>query len=447
MKYSTAIVVAAASVANAGFCEDAFQEFGNFFCPNAVKQIKYGNLDIAGKYRAVANMDNSGTCTFEDKDYSGPIAPFNEDLTMHFRGPVSVKSVAVYLPNGDKKRDVPKPHSKRHGHQHLHKKHHEHVHGEEKRADIVSAVIDGVLQTWENNYFGPSTATGESTATATAATPAITPAAESDKSSSKPADSAKTSTSADYVPVGDYGRVAYYNAKDQVADGLVFLGNKGDSALSGTWDTVWGNSLSYVNEDGTSCAASPTILKDGLLDDATEIVIASDKECNGDCGTVRPGSVAYKGFEGSDKVFLAEFQMPMSGKQGFNADMPAYWLLNGAIPRTGQYSKCSCWQGDNPTPQEGGCGEADIIEVLHSGDTKAKSTFHFAQSTGDSHYFDRPVDKPMKVAVVFQASSSTASIKVLDDGFDFSTSLTSDQVEDLVNDEKDVNLFSLMSFS
>ncbi|KAI6088154.1 putative TOS1-like glycosyl hydrolase-domain-containing protein [Hypoxylon rubiginosum] len=445
MKYSSAIVVAAASVANAGFCNDAFEEFGNFFCPNAVKQIKYSGLDISGKYRAVATMDNSGTCTYEDKDYSGPIAPFDEDLTMHFRGPLQLAQVAVYTPSSStSKREAPKPHSKRHGHQHLHKKHHEHLHAE-KRGDIVSAIIDGVLQTWENNYFGPSTAAAETTPTATAAAAAVTTAADK---TTKTATSAKSSsTSSDYIDVGDYGRVAYYNAKEQTADGLVFLGNYGDPSLSGTWDTVWGSSLAYANEDGSGAAASPTILKAGTLADTSEIIIASDQECNDDCGTVRPGAVAYKGFAGSDKVFLAEFQMPMSSESGDGKNMPAYWLLNAAIPRTGQYSSCSCWKGDNASPQEGGCGEADIVEILRSGDTKAKSTFHFAAGTGDSHYFDRPTDSTMKVAVVFQASSSTASIKVLDDDFDFSTSLTSDQVEDFVTDESDFNLFSLMNFA
>ncbi|KAI1399203.1 putative TOS1-like glycosyl hydrolase-domain-containing protein [Hypoxylon fuscum] len=445
MKYSSALVVAAASVANAGYCTDAFEEMGNWFCPQPVKQIKYSGLDIAGKYRAVAQMDASGTCTFEDKDYSGPIAPFSEDLTMHFRGPLNLVSVAVYTPNKGK-RDVPKPHSKRHGHQHLHKKHHEH-HEAEKRADMVTAVIDGKTATWENNWFGAAATAAAAVATPVAnAASAVASAAQSAKGAVESAISSAKSGGSDYVDVGDYSRIAYYNAKDQVADGLVFLGNYGDPSLSGTFDTTWGASLSYANAEGSGCAASPTILKDGLIDDSSEIIIASDKECDGDCGTVRPGAVAYKGFEGADKVFLAEFKMPLSGKTGWNMDMPAYWLLNAAIPRTGQYSKCSCWSGDNASPQEGGCGEADIIEVLRSGDTKAKSTFHFAAGTGDSHYFDRPTDSSMKVAVVFQAASSTASIKVLDDSFDFSTGLTSDQVESLVTDESQLDLFSLMSF-
>ncbi|KAI0837529.1 putative TOS1-like glycosyl hydrolase-domain-containing protein [Hypoxylon sp. FL0890] len=439
MKYSIAFAVATATVANAGYCSDAFEEFGNFFCPNAVKQIKYTGLDIAGKYRAVSQMTNAGECTFEDKDYSGPIAPFDEDLTLHFRGPLELKSVAVYTPSKGK-RDLPKPHSKRHGHQHLHKKYHEHE--AEKRGDNVVATIDGEVVSWVNNYFGPSTTAPEATSAVSAAAAAVSSVASAVKSAAT-----SSSTSSASVAAGDFERIAYYSAEDQVADGLVFLGNLGDPAISGTWDTVWGSSLAYANEDGTKAAASPTVLKDGLIDDSTEIIIASDNECNGDCGTVRPGSVAYKGFEGANKVFLAEFSMPLSGKTGWNMDMPAFWMLNGAIPRTGQYTKCSCWEGDNSSPQEGGCGEADIIEILHTGDTKAKSTFHFAAGTGDSHYFDRPTNKTMKVAVVFQASSSTASIKVLDDDYDFSTSLTSDEVDDLVKDETTSSLFSLMSFA
>ncbi|KAI0007777.1 putative TOS1-like glycosyl hydrolase-domain-containing protein [Xylariaceae sp. FL0662B] len=443
MKYSSAIMVAAASVANAGFCTDAFEEFGNFFCPNAVKQIKYSGLDIPGKYRAVSKMDNTGVCEFEDKDYSGPIAPFDEGLAAVFRGPVTVSQFAVYTPSKGK-RDVPKVHSKRHGHQHLHRKHQEQQQQEEKRADIVTATMDGKVVTWENNYFG-----GAATAVATAAANAastVKAAASAVESAVNPDKPKSSGTDQPEVAVGDYARVAYYNAKDQVADGLVFLANVGDPAISGTWDTVWGNSLAYVNEEGIKAAASPTVLKDVLLNDDAEIVIMSDQECDESCGTVRPGAVANKGFEGKDKVFLAEFTMPYSGKQGFNADMPAYWFLNAAIPRTGQYSKCSCWSGDNSSPQEGGCGEADIVEILRSGDSKAKSTFHFAQGTGDSHYFDRPADKPMKIAVVFQSSTATADIKVLDDDFDFGTSLAADQVTSMMNDETESNLFSLMSF-
>ncbi len=70
-------------VSGSAFCSDAVQDIlGNYFCPGAVKQIKYDGLDIPGKYRAVASMDNSGACTYEDKDYSGPIAPYDEGVSL-----------------------------------------------------------------------------------------------------------------------------------------------------------------------------------------------------------------------------------------------------------------------------------------------------------------------------------------------------------------------------
>ena len=155
-------------------------------------------------------------------------------MTLHFRGPLELKSVAVYTPSKGK-RDVPQPHSKRHGHQHLHKKHHEHE--AEKRADMVTAVIDGVTVSWENNWFGgASTPAPAATAAAVSAASVKGSPAESASKSKTSSSKSKSSSSAS-VPAGDYERVAYYSAKEQVADGLVFLGNLGDPALSGTWDT------------------------------------------------------------------------------------------------------------------------------------------------------------------------------------------------------------------
>ncbi|KAI8951911.1 putative TOS1-like glycosyl hydrolase-domain-containing protein [Xylaria longipes] len=442
MRYTSAVLLGgAASVVSAGaFCSDSVQDLvGNFFCQGGVKQIKYDGLDIPGKYRAVASMDSTGTCTYEDKDYSGPIAPYDEGLSLHFRGPLHLNNVAVYTPGKSSKRDAPKvAHSKRHGHQHLHKKHHQQ---KEERAigDMVVATIEGQVVSWANNYAGP---TADPVADAApAATTASAASTAATKSTSTP-----STGNTDSTPItGDFVRSAYYCAADGAADGLVFLANVGSPGVSGTWDTVWGSSLAYVDEEGSSAAASPTVLKDKLLDDTQEIAIFSDSPCDASCGATRPDSVAYKGFEGASKVFVVEFSMPDSGKSGAGLNMPAYWLLNAAIPRTAQYASCSCWKGDNESPLQGGCGELDVVEILTSGDTRAKSTFHFANGVGDSHYIDRPVDGPIKVAVVMDAASSTVSIKVLDD-FDFGTSLTSEQVQAMVNDESDVSLFSLMSF-
>lgn len=133
------------------------------------------------------------------------------------------------------------------------------------------------------------------------------------------------------------------------------------------------------------------------------------------------------GFDGLAKLFLVEFSMPLSGKTGFNADMPAVWVLNAQIPNTLQYgdATCSCW--------ESGCGELDIFEILDSGNTRAKSTWHGSVSGGDSNYFNRPTGSTIKAAIIFDATSSAASIVVLPDNTDFATTLTADQVNGFLN--------------
>src|SRR5690242_8226538 len=123
---------------------------------------------------------------------------------------MKLASVAVYTP-GTGKRDVPKPHTKRHqhGHAHLHKKA-----AEEKRGDIVTAVIDGKTVTWENNWFGA------------AAAPTAAPEAPAAGAHSYPTAGTGTISSAgstDSVTVGNFKRVGFYSAKDQVAEGLTFL--------------------------------------------------------------------------------------------------------------------------------------------------------------------------------------------------------------------------------
>ena len=187
-------------------------------------------------------------------------------------------------------------------------------------------------------------------------------------------------------------------------------------------------SLSYASSDATRGSASPQILANSMLDDNVEVIIMTDRKCSdGDCGAVRKGTVAYHGFNGASKLFLLEFDMPTTGKTGFNMDMPAAWILNAQIPRTLQYgqSECSCWTS--------GCGEWDIFEVLDSGNTRAKSTLHSDFSGGDSHYFERPCNSTVKAAVVFDGNAGAGHIVVLPDNTDFPSSLTTEQVADFCN--------------
>ncbi|KAM5355463.1 hypothetical protein ACJ41O_002109 [Fusarium nematophilum] len=437
MKFTTPALLASAGLASALTQQctgTALEEGGNWFC-GAVKQILYEGFAGSGTYKAVTNMGESGQCDSEDIPYSGPLAPLDEDLSIHVRGPFNLKEVAVYnLASEKKKRDIapsPHVHARRHGHHHFHEQR------KHKRAEWVTATIDGKVVSWENNYFPGAQTQAPAPAPAPAApTEPVEQPAEQPAEQPKPDKPKKVDTPAKNkakAPVkkpkaegkskpaagGDWERTAYYNAEQQVADNIVFLGNYGGEG-SGIFDTTWGNSLSFLNGNGDGGCGSPEVLKDVYIPSNKEFAIFSGEKCDDSCGFSRAPDVAYKGFAGANKVFLFHFKMPLDGDRGFNGDMPALWALNARIPRTMQYGDCSCWTT--------GCGEADIYEVLASGDTKCKSTFHLKNGAGSSDYFDRPVDKYIKVATVFDERTSSVAIKELPDDFDFSAGLSDETV-------------------
>ncbi|WEW58511.1 target of Sbf [Emydomyces testavorans] len=415
-----AALAASISTVSAQACAEgsAQQLGGNWYC-SAVDSIAYTNFGSSGSYNEITDM-NGGKCSSKKKEFSGPLAPLDGEVSWHFRGPLQLKKFAYYTLGSAGKRDAkPSFHARRHGHGHMHRK------AEEKRGvgDVVTATINGEVVTWVNQYQG-------------GAAPTPNPGSGSPPKSGPKGDNRKQSSPVN-AGVGKWGRQGYYDAEKGVADGLTFLNHKGGQG-SGVFDTTFGNSLSYASDDGLNGAASPCVLKNVLIPDNNEIIIMSDKECKGDsCGAVRPGTVAYHGFGGASKLFLLELSMPLSGKTGFNMDMPAAWILNAAIPRTLQYGKaeCSCWSS--------GCGEFDVIEVLDSGNTKAKSTLHANISGGDSNYFKRPTDKPIKVAVVFNSLSSSAHIKILDDNVDFSPVMDSADVAKFCLDASLNSIFHL----
>ncbi|KAK4192808.1 putative TOS1-like glycosyl hydrolase-domain-containing protein [Podospora australis] len=75
---------------------------GNQYC-NAVTYVSY---QVAAEqlrgYKEVTGMDfATGQCTYAERSVSGPLAPFNEPLSIHFRGPIRLKQFAVYIPHSD----------------------------------------------------------------------------------------------------------------------------------------------------------------------------------------------------------------------------------------------------------------------------------------------------------------------------------------------------------
>ncbi|KAF8242407.1 hypothetical protein K440DRAFT_607555 [Wilcoxina mikolae CBS 423.85] len=326
---------------------------------NAVDHITYSNIQGSGSYDDVVNMDPK-TCGCDTKPmaYSGTMSPLDEQLSLHFRGPLTLKKFAVYYPTGSK-------YTKR----------------AEKRSEFIS-------KHHRHHHFSGD-----------------------DYSTRKQQN-------------GGLTRTAYYDSKKGIAQGLVFLNHKGGQG-SGVWDMCWGNSLSYASATCDSGSSEPQVLADITLKSNTEFLIMSDEKCDGDCGYYRDGIPAYRGFDGKDKVFLFEFNMPEDNTGGFNSNMPSIWALNAKIPRTAQYGKCSCW--------DSGCGEFDLFEVLEDATDYVKSHYHASQGAtgsygkgggGSPDYFDRPYGKCVKAAAIFD-KSGTVTVKFLPDSVDFGKYLDS----------------------
>ncbi|KAL8947490.1 MAG: hypothetical protein Q9222_006238 [Ikaeria aurantiellina] len=455
---------------------------GNWYC-SEVKAITYSNFPGTGSYNKIANMDPAtGKCTTEKHTYSGSLAPLSEELSMHFRGPTWLKQLAVYYPDGGSpvKRSSPvNPHAHHHAHQHLHHAKRDHVVAARSVGQMVTATIDGKVVNWVNQYAGPgaspNTAAAQpaSAVQTTLSTSVGAPPQASTPSTSGDSSAGSGSGDSSNAGSGSWSRQAYYNADAGSSDGFTFLNHFGGTqGMPGTADggPAFGASLSYASSDGKSAAASPQILQNKMIEDDVEMIVMSNKTCDGgSCGYTRPGGVAYReykptdrnhtalvfesstlrcgcthtspgnhhaysnlsldGFSGDHKLFMMEFSMPATGKKGFNADMPGIWLLNAQIPLTSQYGtnpECSCWTS--------GCGEFDLFEILDSGNFRCKSTLHMAPAGGSSDYFQRPEKSTIKAAVLFTGSNESAHIKVLDDSQSFDESLAADVINAMTAD-------------
>ncbi|KAI9882779.1 MAG: hypothetical protein M1823_005477 [Watsoniomyces obsoletus] len=416
---------------------------GNHY-KDPVKHLQY-SFGKPGSYMEITGMDKeTGKCESKETKYSGPLGVFAEELSFHVRGPCNLAEFAVVIPNpkGKKKegsvskRDIDEhqhQHQRRHGHHHFHKRTRE-VAEVQKRGEcgMATATINGEVKTWANDYNCDKKA---------GATPAPSPASEDKKKGGegkkdegtkddgKKDDDKKKPSEVDTSKLtGDWVRVAYYNAEKQTAEGLAFLGNHGGQG-SGVFDHKFGNSLAYASCNAQNGAPSPQILeKDLLIPSNKEVIIMSDKKCEGgSCGFVREGAVAHHGFGGEEKAFIFRFKMPDDGKTGNkfeNANMPAIWLLNAKIPRVGQYVKdmsCKCW------PK---CGELDLFEVLDPGNKRCISAVHSEFSDGNPDYFPRPVDKFITGAVIFIGGKG--HIKILDDDFKFSENVSIEDIKKMI---------------
>lgn len=413
---------------------------GNYYC-SEVDLVQYLGVGFSGTYNRVTAFNQDGTCASVPQQFSGPLSPLDEELTVHFRGPIELLQFGVYTRDGgwSKRSENAVGGSPL---QHKHKRAPEPV--------VVTNIAEVTHVVWVD-AVGNFLSSGIEELAMAAATPAAdTSAADASvaPTSSSPAwfpdnpvihnfnheaESSVTGPSvvssspppAATAPVGpgsgSWNQIAYYNADSAQAFGLTFMNNLG-GAGSGVFDFKWGNSLSFAAADGVGSAAAPQVLARSVVPSNKEVVIFSNAPCAGDsCGFYRPGIPAYHGFGGNQKIFVFEFTMPTetaAAPGSFNYDMPAIWLLNAQIPRTLQYgdASCSCWKS--------GCGELDLFEVLNSGNQFLTNHLHNKQNgagAGTASYFARPTSRSMKAAVVFDGSS--ISLVKLADSASFPASL------------------------
>jgi hypothetical protein len=123
-----AVILTAAGSAVAQCSEVA----GNYYC-SEVQQIIYNNLGFSGTYNAVTSFNSDGQCSSTPQSFSGSLAPLDEELSFHFRGPVNLKQFGVYTLGGstNQKRDADIDIRQFHGH---------HVHELEERDLVVEYV-------------------------------------------------------------------------------------------------------------------------------------------------------------------------------------------------------------------------------------------------------------------------------------------------------------------
>ncbi|KAF8469644.1 putative TOS1-like glycosyl hydrolase-domain-containing protein [Kalaharituber pfeilii] len=420
-----------AALASLGFASASCRTINGLGYCNSVKQIKYDNLGYSGTYQDVVGIDlDSCSCTYAPKAFSGPLAPLNEGLSLHFRGPLHLKQFGVYYPK-------PKKSKSKRSAAHKHIKHNHH-HAHHKRAVVVQTVTSTVVVDQTGATISPKPKDVEN--------PSPSNHNHVPTAPPKPKGSGSDGTRGDSGPVfeditGDddddgedrgsekWQRTAYYNAESQTAEGLVFMNHRGAQELSGAFTKCGGNSISFMTPDATAGSATPQILQNAPLKSRDEFIIFSNKSCDvATCGYWRPDIPAYQGFAGDKKIFVFEFSMPTDDSRptghrddNFNRDLPSIWALNSKIPRTfqygmGEYGSCSCWPS---------CGELDLFEVIVGANKFVKTHYHSDQGAkgqlkgggGNPDYFDRPYEY-IKAAVHFDGNKA-ATISILPSSISF----------------------------
>jgi hypothetical protein len=307
-------------------CSDA-QVVADYVYCQPVDRAVIQNVGHSGTYQKVTGMDSTtGQIESAPFPFSGPLAPFDEDLSLHLRGPLNLKQFAAYIPVAAKKKRSTTKHHHMANHAHIPARRDVHhttvVEIEEIEENVVvqttlhgnattftslfatSKFLSVSLQAQSSNIAqGSKTFSGDSTygsrpsfqkanaQSFTLVTGASASANETPLSYDSQSNPTQTSTPMQQSQ-GDWQRTALYDSDSKISQGITFMNNKGGQG-SGVFDVKFGLSLSYADGSAETAAQSSTIF-DGFLNNTVELAIFSDEPCSEEsCGFWRPGAPAY----------------------------------------------------------------------------------------------------------------------------------------------------------
>lgn len=68
---------------------------GMYYCAET-GFVQFTGVGSSGSYNRVTSFNSDGTCSSAAQGYSGNMAPFDEELSVHFRGPITLKNFKVF---------------------------------------------------------------------------------------------------------------------------------------------------------------------------------------------------------------------------------------------------------------------------------------------------------------------------------------------------------------
>lgn len=68
---------------------------GMYYCEET-EFIQFTGVGSSGSYNRVTSFNSDGTCSSTPQSYSGNLAPFDEELSVHFRGPITLENFKVF---------------------------------------------------------------------------------------------------------------------------------------------------------------------------------------------------------------------------------------------------------------------------------------------------------------------------------------------------------------